>query len=103
MDTIALCYGLAIAAGGIAGYLKAGSVASLAAGLAFGGLVVLGAYLVSAGQATVGHVLIFGTAVILTGVMGRRFMNSGKVFPAGVVTILSVLIVLRYAYNRFLQ
>lgn len=102
MDIIALSYAAAIAAGGIAGYLKAGSTASLAAGLTFGGLVALGAYLVSVDQ-PFGHYLIVGTSGVLTIVMGKRFANSGKMFPAGVVTILSVAMLCRYAYNKFLR
>lgn len=102
MDAITLGYALAVACGGIAGYLKAGSVASLVAGLSFGGLVALGAYLISI-DAAVGHFLVVGAAGVLTFVMGKKFANSGKLFPAGIVTILSILILLRYAYNRFLH
>jgi len=100
MDLATVAYGLCVAAGGVAGYMKAGSTASLAAGLTFGGVAILGAYLVSNNQ-PVGHYLVVGTAGTLTGVMGRRFMNSGKIMPAGVVTILSVAMLGRYAYNKF--
>lgn len=103
MDLITLSYAFAVAAGGIAGYIKAGSTASLTAGLAFGGVVTLGAYLISAGQQLVGEVLVVGTAAALTYVMGKKYMNSGKVFPAGVVTLFSVLILLRFVYTKFLQ
>ena len=102
MDPFTLGYALAVAAGGIAGYAKAGSVASLAAGLTFGGIAALGGYLVSIDQ-PFGHVLVVGTAGVLTFVMGKRYMNSGKIFPAGVVTLLSVLMLARFAYNRFLK
>lgn len=94
---------MAVAAGGIAGYLKAGSTASLAAGLTFGGIIALGAFLVSIDQPIIGHALVVVAAAVLTAVMGKRFMKSGKIMPAGVVTILSVFILLRYAYIRFVQ
>lgn len=102
MDTFTLIYGVAVAAGGIAGYAKAGSVASLAAGLTFGGLAILGAYLVSIDQSW-GHGVVIGVAGTLTFVMGKKFLSSGKVMPAGVVTLLSVLMLARYGYNRFMQ
>lgn len=102
MDPFTLGYALAVAAGGIAGYAKAGSVASLAAGLTFGTLAAVGGYLVSINQ-PLGHAFVVGTAGTLTFVMGKRYMNSGKIFPAGVVTLLSVLMLARYAYNKFLR
>ena len=101
MDLLTVAYAVSVAAGGVFGYLKAGSTASLAAGLTFGSIAALGAYLVSTGQ-TAGHWLVLGTAGTLTVVMGRRYLNSGKVFPAGVVALLSVLILGRYAFKRFI-
>lgn len=102
MDVPTVVYGLCVAAGGIAGYAKAGSTASLAAGLGFGGLALLGAYLISQDQ-PIGHWLVVGTAGTLTAVMGRRFMNSGKIMPAGVVAMLSAAMLGRYAYNRLMK
>lgn len=103
MDVITLGYAVVVAAGGIAGYMKAGSTASLTAGLVFGGIIALGTYFSSAGQQLIGQILVIGAASTLTYVMGKRYMNSGKVFPAGVVTMLSVLILLRFAYYKFLH
>lgn len=102
MDPFILAYALAVAAGGIAGYAKAGSIASLAAGLTFGGIAGLGGYMVSNNQ-PFGHYLVVGTAGVLTFVMGKRYMNSGKIMPAGIVTILSILMLGRAAYNKFLK
>jgi len=38
-----------------------------------------------------------GTTLVLAGVMGQRANRSGKVFPAGVVAILSALMSIGYA------
>ena len=46
-DVISAAYAATVAAGGIIGYMKAGSTASLAAGLTFGGILGLGAYMTS--------------------------------------------------------
>ncbi|KAF6022713.1 hypothetical protein EB796_018989 [Bugula neritina] len=102
MDKLHVAYALAIAAGGLAGYIKAGSIPSLAAGVSFGVVVLVGTYLVSI-QQPLGQILVIGTAVALTFVMGKRFMNSGKVMPAGVVTLLSVLVLLRFAYVKLVS
>ncbi|XP_015247004.1 transmembrane protein 14C-like [Cyprinodon tularosa] len=89
MDWIGFCYALCVSAGGIIGYAKAGSVTSLVAGLLFGLLAAGGAYLTSQNPRNVW--LSLGTAGTLAVVMGLRFLNSWKFMPAGLMTLLSVL------------
>jgi uncharacterized membrane protein (UPF0136 family) len=72
-----------------------GSVASLGAGLLFGSLLCYGAYQTS--QNPNNYLLLLGTSAALGGLMGYRFYNSRKFMPAGLVTILSVGMVLRFA------
>ena len=43
-DYLGIAFGAVVAAGGAMGYVKKRSVPSLVAGLAFGGLAVVGAY-----------------------------------------------------------
>ncbi|XP_060221066.1 transmembrane protein 14C-like [Meriones unguiculatus] len=80
-----------VAIGGIIGYAKAGSVASLAAGLFFGGLAGLGAYQLSQDPRNVW--VFLATSGTLAGIIGMRFYNSGKLMPAGLITGASLLMV----------
>lgn len=66
---------------------------SLAAGLLFGGVLMYGA--VEASRDPANFTVQLAATSILTGVMGYRFYNSGKIMPAGVVTILSIAMLLR--------
>ncbi|XP_018429877.1 PREDICTED: transmembrane protein 14C, partial [Nanorana parkeri] len=76
-------YAALVTTGGVIGYVKAGSVPSLAAGLLFGGLAGLGAYQMSQDSKNVLISLI--ASGTLAGVMGYRFYNSGKLMPAGLI------------------
>nr|CAH7747891.1 unnamed protein product [Callosobruchus chinensis] len=92
-DIPGFLYAGAVAAGGIMGYYKAGSVPSLAAGLLFGSALAYGAYEVSRDPAN--YTVQLATSSILAGIMGYRFYNSGKIMPAGVVCLLSVAMIAR--------
>nr|CAD7452688.1 unnamed protein product [Timema tahoe] len=113
VDIISFAYAASVAAGGIIGYVKAerlveyktqwkrwqdqvkqdiksrGSIPSLGAGLLFGSLLGLGAYQTT--QNPNNYYLLLGTSSILGGIMGARFYNSGKIMPAGLITIMSYI------------
>ncbi|CAL8311875.1 unnamed protein product [Merluccius merluccius] len=91
VDWVGYGYAAVVASGGVMGYVKAGSVPSLAAGLLFGGLAGLGAYQVSNDPTNIWVSL--ATSGALTGVMGKRFYGSRKFMPAGLVAGVSVLMV----------
>lgn len=76
-------------------YLFVDSIPSLAAGLVFGGLLGLGAVQLS--QNPNNWSVSVGTSTFLTGLMGYRFMNSGKFMPAGMVAAISLVNVVRLA------
>ncbi|XP_068557694.1 transmembrane protein 14C-like [Cebidichthys violaceus] len=93
VDWIGFSYAVLVSAGGIIGYVKAGSVTSLAAGLLFGLLAAVGAYLASQNPKNVW--LSLGTSGTLAVVMGLRFLNSWKFMPAGLMTLLSGLMLVK--------
>ncbi|XP_033505399.1 transmembrane protein 14C-like [Epinephelus lanceolatus] len=93
VDWIGFTYAALVSAGGIMGYVKAGSVTSLAAGLLFGLLAAVGAYLASQNPKNVW--LSLGTSGTLAVVMGLRFLNSWKFMPAGLMTLASGLMLVK--------
>lgn len=93
-DVIGYGYAAFVAVGGIIGFVKAGSTVSLIMGLAMGGMAAFGASLTSKNASNC--LVIFGASAILLVVMGMRFMNSGKFMPAGLLSALSLFMVLRY-------
>ncbi|XP_017774536.1 PREDICTED: transmembrane protein 14C [Nicrophorus vespilloides] len=97
LDITGFAYAAVVAAGGIMGYYKAGSVPSLGAGLLFGTALAYGAYQVS--QDPSNYSTQLATSSILAGFMGYRFYNSGKIMPAGIVCAMSVAMIVRIAVN----
>lgn len=93
VDFIGFGYAALVTAGGVIGYLKAGSVTSLVAGLLFGLLAAVGAYLASQRPKNVW--LSLGTAGTLAVVMGLRFLSSWKFMPAGLMTLASALMLVK--------
>jgi uncharacterized membrane protein (UPF0136 family) len=88
-------YGGAIALGGLVGFLKRGSVASLGAGCGSGGMILLLAH-ASLQKYRRGEAAHFETAaslliaLLLSAAMGSRYRSSGKFMPAGMVAALSL-------------
>ncbi|XP_061821452.1 transmembrane protein 14C [Nerophis lumbriciformis] len=91
VDWVGYGYAALVASGGVIGYVKAGSVPSLAAGLLFGGIAGVGAYQVSNDPNNV--LLSLATSGALTGIMGKRFYGSRKFMPAGLMAGASLLMV----------
>ncbi|XP_013863964.1 transmembrane protein 14C isoform X2 [Austrofundulus limnaeus] len=89
VDWAGFGYATLIASGGVIGYVKAGSVPSLAAGLLFGGLAGFGAYQVSNDPNNIWVSL--GTSGALAALMGKRFYASRKLMPAGLMAGASLL------------
>ncbi|XP_063705546.1 transmembrane protein 14 homolog [Culicoides brevitarsis] len=101
-DLLGYAYAATVAAGGVMGYAKAGSIPSLAAGLTFGVILGVGAYYTS--QSPPKPLLQLGTAAVLGGVMGMRFARSGKLMPAGLIAGISAAMLIRglVVYQRYL-
>ncbi|KAA0704502.1 Transmembrane protein 14C [Triplophysa tibetana] len=93
VDWFGYGYAVLITIGGIIGYVKAGSVMSLTAGLLFGIAAFVGAYQMSKNDKDIW--VSMGTSGSLTAVMGARFLGSWKFMPAGLMTGASLLMFLR--------
>ncbi|XP_078395285.1 transmembrane protein 14C-like [Cetorhinus maximus] len=99
VDWLGFGYAALVASGGLLGYVKAGSVPSLAAGLFFGSAAGFGAYQITRDPKNVWLSLI--ASGTLTGVMGMRFYNSRKFMPAGLVAGASILMLGRLGLKIF--
>lgn len=85
-----IIFGVLTIAGGIIGFVKAGSTPSLIAGSVAGILLLVAAFLLPAHQLA-GLILALVVSVLLAGQFVPKFIRTGKVMPAGVMSILSVI------------
>ncbi|KAM5585647.1 protein FATTY ACID EXPORT 6 [Rosa sericea] len=97
-------YGLLLMGGGVFGYFRKGSTASLFGGAGIGLLLTLAGYLSLQAfhkKKNSYPALILQTvcAATLTWVMGQRYLQTSKIMPAGVVAGLSVLMTGFYLYK----
>ncbi|XP_043688790.1 protein FATTY ACID EXPORT 5-like [Telopea speciosissima] len=97
-------YGLIMVAGGLVGYFKRGSTASLAGGLGTGFLLLLAGVvsLKAFEKRRNSYFALFletGCAFTLTFVMGQRYIQTSKIMPAGVVAAISALMTGFYVYK----
>ncbi|OMO80615.1 hypothetical protein CCACVL1_12843 [Corchorus capsularis] len=97
-------YGLILVAGGVIGYLKKGSTASLGGGVGTGLVLILAGYLSLKAfekrkNSYLALVLETVTAAALTWVMGQRYYQTSKIMPAGIVAGLSALMTGFYLYK----
>lgn len=85
-----IVFGILTIAGGVVGYVKAGSVASIVAGGITGVLLLVAAFLLPeyriAGLATACIVSLLLAAQFIP-----KFLRTGRVMPAGMMSILSVI------------
>ncbi|GLT59394.1 hypothetical protein SLA2020_322150 [Shorea laevis] len=97
-------YGLILVVGGIIGYLRKGSMASLAGGGGAGLVLLLAGYLSLKAfekRKNSYFALILETvcAVVLTWVMGQRYHQTAKIMPAGILAGISALMTGFYVYK----
>lgn len=85
-----LIFGLLTIAGGIIGYVKAGSTASLIAGSITGILLVVSAWLLPE-QRAVGLTIALIVSILLAAQFIPKFLRTGHVMPAGMMSILSAI------------
>ncbi len=83
-------FGILTIAGGVVGYVKAGSVASIIAGSIAGLLLLVGAFLLPEHR-MVGLATAFIISFLLAAQFIPKFLRTGRVMPAGMMSILSVI------------
>lgn len=87
---LTLGYAALIGIGGVMGYLKGGSKKSLTAGGLSASILFYVYTLLPSNPVLASSIGLILSASLL-GVMGTRFKKSGKVFPAGVVSVASLV------------
>src|SRR5881296_1569927 len=85
-----IVFGILTIAGGVMGYIKAGSVASIIAGSITGVLLLVAAFLLPEHRA-IGLASALILSLLLAGQFVPKFLRTGKVMPAGIMSILSVI------------
>ena len=85
-----IIFGLLTIAGGIIGYVKAGSMPSIIAGSITGILLLVGAWLLPE-HTTAGLLTVLIVSLVLAAQFVPKFIKTGKAMPAGMMSILSVI------------
>src|SRR4029434_509043 len=85
-----IAFGVLTIAGGIVGYVKADSVASIIAGSITGILLLVAAFLLPEHRA-IGLATAFIISLLLAAQFVPKFIRTGRVMPAGMMAILSVI------------
>ena len=85
-----IAFGVLTIAGGIVGYAKAGSVASIVAGSITGILLLVAAFLLPQHRA-IGLATAFIISLLLAAQFVPKFIRTGRIMPAGMMAILSVI------------
>lgn len=86
-------FGIIVAMGGFMGYVKADSLPSLIMGLSFGVILVICSYGLWK-KHLYGFFGSIATTTILTVFFMMRYVQTSKTFPAGVMALLSVIVMI---------
>jgi len=85
-----IIFGLLTIVGGVIGYARAGSMASIIAGSISGILLLVAAFLLP-NNAAAGLALAAIVSILLAGRFLPVFLKTGALMPAGMMSILSVI------------
>ncbi|QQS48884.1 MAG: TMEM14 family protein [Acidobacteriota bacterium] len=97
---LVLIYGVLVAVGGVMGYVKANSTASLAAGLGAGILLVGSSIVMMRNSYQTGWWIALVVAILLLGRFGMAAMKEFKMMPGGMVIIMSIIVLAALILNR---
>ncbi|KAG6722988.1 hypothetical protein I3842_03G188700 [Carya illinoinensis] len=95
---LTLAYAALLGVGGAMGYMKSGSQKSLLAGGVSASLLYY-VYATLPTKPVLASSIGLGLSAALLGVMGTRFKRSGKIFPAGVVSLVSLIMTGGYLHG----
>ncbi|WOG98893.1 hypothetical protein DCAR_0418239 [Daucus carota subsp. sativus] len=95
---LTLGYAALVGLGGLMGYVKSGSQKSIISG-GISAAILLFVYSQLPTNPVFASSVGFGMSAALLGVMGSRFKNSGKIFPAGVVSLVSFVMTGGYLHG----
>jgi uncharacterized membrane protein (UPF0136 family) len=85
-----IIFGILTIAGGVVGYVKAGSLPSIIAGSITGVLLLVAAFLLPEHRA-MGLATAFVVSLLLAAQFIPKFIRTGKAMPAGMMSILSAI------------
>lgn len=97
---LVLIYGVLVAAGGVMGYIKANSAASLIAGLGAGLLLVGSSVAMMKNSYQAGWWIALVVSILLLGRFGSAAMKEFKMMPGGMVIIMSLVVLAALILNR---
>ena len=83
-------FGILTVVGGVVGYIKAGSVASIIAGSITGVLLLVAAFLLPEHRA-IGLATALIVSLLLAAQFIPKFLKTGRMMPAGLMSVLSVI------------
>lgn len=92
-----MVYGLILIAGGAIGYVRAGSLVSLVAGVVFG-LAAMAAGALAFRSPSAGLVMGFALSLTVGALFAWRFISTRALMPAGITLVLSVLMVISLTF-----
>lgn len=85
-----IVFSLLTIVGGVIGYVKAGSTASIVAGAISGIALMVAAFLLP-GNAPLGLIIAGVVSIALAALFIPAFMKTGKIMPAGLMAVLSAI------------
>ena len=92
-------YGALVLAGGVMGWVKAKSRASLISGIVFGGALLFVGYGIRQGHSS-DLTVASGVAGLLALIMELRFAKGKKFMPAGLMTVVSLVVLATLLLRR---